>query len=393
MRNTTVQFHWESTCKVRPPAAQLAGSRINDGLLSLRAGIDAGHSISITGDTVQTQDDMQPRLFCATGGSTGAPKTISRSHASWIANFEVNQKLFDLMPQDCLAVFGALKHSLTVYAVLEAAHIGADIAYLAGINASRQVDQINAQRVTYIYATPTQLKLLLTAKTPAPSVRHIIVGGGTVTQDVVQDCAAIFTQAQITQFYGASETSFITLTDKDTPRGSVGKAYPGVTLELRNRQAQGPDAAGEVWVKSPYVFEGYTDGPTSAIKDSLGFVTAGEIGRLNAAGYLYLMGRKNRMITIADQNVYPEEIESFIAGKFGPRHVVVLPERDNMRGHKVVAVVQGDDLDHHAIKRACNDRFGALIAPRRIVRIEEMPLLSSGKPDLSVVQAWLETEI
>ncbi|MGL6210990.1 MAG: AMP-binding enzyme, partial [Paracoccaceae bacterium] len=180
------------------------------------------------------------------------------------------------------------------------------------------------------------------------------------------------------EFYGAAETSFVTLADEVTPEGSVGRAYPGVEIEVRE---------GEVWVRSPYLFDGYAGEPGPAVWRE-GWLSVGEYGRLED-GYLYLQGRAGRMVTVAGQNVFPEAVEAFLAGLPGVRQVAVLPKDDGLRGVVLVAVMQGDAGQEAALLAAARRRFGAMAAPRFIVWRADWPVLASGKTDLVALGAGL----
>ena len=88
------------------------------------------------------------------------------------------------------------------------------------------------------------------------------------------------------------------------------------------------------------------------------------------------------MVTVADQNVFPEEIESFIASLPGVRRVAVLPRPDPLRGAVLVAVLLGDRAQEGAILAACRVRLGALKSPRAAIWLQDWPSLPSGKTDL-----------
>jgi long-chain acyl-CoA synthetase len=185
--------------------------------------------------------------------------------------------------------------------------------------------------------------------------------------------------ATVREFYGAAETSFITLADEATPEGSVGKAYPGVEISV--------DPSGEVWVKSPYLFMGYASEPGSAQWRD-GWLSVGEIGRLEG-GFLTLHGRAGRMVTVADQNVFPEEIEALMQGMLGVQRVAVLPVPDPQRGVVLVALAQGDRGQEPAILRQARAALGPLKAPKALIWIEDWPILPSGKTDLRALGAMV----
>ena len=110
------------------------------------------------------------------------------------------------------------------------------------------------------------------------------------------------------------------------------------------------------------------------------WLTVGEIGLLRD-GHLYLSGRAGRMVTVADQNVFPEAIEAFLLGLQGVSQAAVLPCPDPKRGVHLVALLQGEAGREAEILSAARREFGALKAPKRVIWRRDWPLLASGKTD------------
>jgi long-chain acyl-CoA synthetase len=104
------------------------------------------------------------------------------------------------------------------------------------------------------------------------------------------------------------------------------------------------------------------------------------MGRMEG-GLLYLSGRAGRMVTVADQNVFPEELEAIMANYPGVRRVAVIPRPDALRGSVMVAVIMGDSAQEASILRQARADFGPLRAPRSVVWLDAWPVLPSGKSD------------
>ena len=313
-----------------------------------------------------------------TGGSSGTPRRIARSHASWQQSFAVNARLFGIGPGVRVGVPGCLVQSLALYGALEGVAFGAEVHLLDGLRPDRQALALAARRVQVLYAAPVQVRLLVEAGVPLPDLRLALIGGAKVDAGLRAGLARIAPRCALREFYGAAETSFVTLSDDDTPEGSVGRAYPGVEIAVD---------AGEVWVRSPYLFDGYAGAAGPAIRRD-GWLSVGERGRLQD-GCLYLSGRAGRMVTVAGQNVFPEQIEGFLAVQPGVRQVAVLPRGDALRGAVLVAVVQGDPDCEPALLAAARAQFGALAAPRAVIWRRDWPVLPSGKTDLAALEVGL----
>ncbi len=358
-------------------------------LRAVKNAIDNQHTFCVHPPTLKTATlestvaDDGIHFQCLSAGSNGKPKRIRRSHASWIASFKINAQAIQLSNKDSYALVGRTSHSLALYAALEAAFVGADIHALTDLRPDRQLQAIIHLTSSILYTTPSQLRQLCMGadalKTTATSVRHIYSGGGKLDLPTKQHAATVFPNARLQEFYGASETSFISLSDEHTPINSVGKLYPGVELEIDN---------GELWVKSPYLFEGYVNTAHTAANWRDGFVSVGEVGHLDAAGYLFLAGRQSRRVNIADHLVYPESIEKLLNAHSDVRACAVVPVSDAKRGQILVAMVeaeQSNELDK-ALLGLMRKRFGNLIAPRTIFFVEQLPTLPSGKPNLVQIE-------
>ena len=374
-------FQWHPEARLFGPdgakfAAVVAGGAVIPAepagrALALALASDTPFRIGGEGPAPQTA--CTPMFETLTSGSTAAPRRILRSHASWTASFAVNAKAFGIGPGVCVAVLGGLVQSLALYGALEGLQLGAKVHLLGGLRPDRQAQALAAQRVEVLYATPAQLRGLSGV---LPDLRLVLVGGSKLDARLRVDLGRLVPAGTVREFYGAAEASFITMADSETPEGSVGRAYPGVDLDIRR---------GEVWVKSPYLFTGYAGGSGSAIWQD-GWLSVGEMGRLQD-GFLYLDGRKGRMVTVADQNVFPEEIEAMMQTLPGITRAAVLPVADAARGHVLQAVAMGDPAQEVAILRALRAALGPMKTPRRILWRNDWPETPSGKTDFTALGA------
>ena len=326
------------------------------------------------------QDEAGGWFETLTSGSLGVPRRIVRSQASWAASFAVNAGLFGIGPGGRVAVPGGLASSLALYGAVEGLCLGAEVHLLDGLRPDRQRAALAARGVAVVYATPAQLRLMVEAGGPVLGLRRIVVGGAKLDGGLRAALREMAPGAVVTEFYGAAEASFIAVADEATPEGSVGRAYPGVEIEAPEGEP------GEIWLRSPYVFAGY-GGEVGGARWRDGWLSVGEWGALRD-GYLWLAGRAGRMVTVADANVFPEEIEGFLMGLPGVRRAAVLARPDGLRGSVLVAVLMGDATREAEVLRAVRAELGATKAPRRVVWVEDWPELASGKTDLRALEAW-----
>lgn len=360
-----------------PPAAAALAAAL--------AAAAAGLPFRIGGPGDAPVPTLAPSFETLTSGSTGAPRRIRRTQRSWIESFQTNARLFGLGPGSRCAVLGQMVQSLSLYGALEALHLGSETHVLSGLRPDRQLAALASRGITTLYASPAQLRLLLDARSsPIDALCNLLTGGAKLDPGTRKGLAGLFPNADIREFYGAAETSFITLTDAETPEGSVGRAYPGVEIGIADANGS-PVETGLIWVRSPLLFEGYAGDPGHAIWRD-GWLSVGEVGRTEG-GFLFIAGRADRMLTIADQNVFPEEIEAFLMTLPGVSRAAVLTRPDRKRGNRIEAVVEGGDTD--AILSACRKSLGPLKSPRKLHRIEIWPLLPSGKIDRAALERTL----
>ena len=333
-----------------------------------------------------------------TSGSTGLPKGYRRGHRSWIDSFAVSEQAFGLTADDVILAPGGLSASLHLYGVVHALHIGAAAVMLRLFHPQRALEVIARHGVTALYATPTQLQMLARAAAEQgvalPSVRLILISGAKWRPQTRAAVAAAFPHAGIAEFYGASETSFISLTrpGEAVPPGSVGRAAPGVDLVIRDAAGRDlpPDVTGTIWVASAMLFDGYACGGGEETRREHGYLTIGDHGRLDAGGYLTLAGREKRMLVTSGLNVYPEEIEAVLVSAPGIAEAAVFGLPDPLRGVELVAVLRGPGAGDHAGLRAhCRRLLPAGKLPRRFVVLDDWPRTASGKVDLLALEARL----
>ncbi|SCW77305.1 AMP-binding protein [Ancylobacter rudongensis] len=366
-----------------------------------RAAIDAALAPALT---LETLPSLAPAAFPPapspdapfyvgfTSGSTGLPKGYRRSHRSWIDSFAASAVEFGLSEQDVVLAPGGLAASLHLYGVVHALHIGALAVMMRQFHPRRALRLIARHGVTALYATPTQLQMLVEAGAGEsfPTLRRLMISGAKWRAETRAATLALFPKAGIAEFYGASETSFITIAHprEAVPAGSVGRPAYGVTLRIRDASGRDLTAgeAGAIWVASSQLFDGYACGDAPETRREGGFLTIGDHGRLDEAGFLYLHGREKRMLVTSGLNVYPEEVETVLMSLPGIEEAAVFGLPDDLRGVELVAVLRGA-VDEKSLRAACRKLLPAAKIPRRFLSFEDWPRTSGGKADLRALEA------
>jgi long-chain acyl-CoA synthetase len=197
----------------------------------------------------------------------------------------------------------------------------------------------------------------------------------------------LFPRAEAIDFYGASETSFISLRRPapDDARTCVGRPFAGVEVTIR--RADGSAAAtgetGRLWVRSDLLFSGYLDAnDASAAWDDDGWLTIGDLAHLDAAGRLHLTGRETAMLVCGGVNVYPEEVEDVLMEVPEVAEAAVIGIPDEYWGDLLCAIVRWHDgrtVPRRRLREHCRARLARDKQPQRWLQVDDLPRTASGK--------------
>jgi long-chain acyl-CoA synthetase len=334
-----------------------------------------------------------------TSGSTGAPKGYRRDHRSWVESFHGDAVEFGIGPGDVVLAPGALTHSLFLYAMVHGLYAGATVVLALRFRPAGIPALVRRHEATVLYGVPTHLRLILDSaacERPLKTVRWVLSSGAKWFADALPALRRLFPAARFAEFYGASELSFVTVAKdgEPVPPGSVGRAFFGVTLSIRDRAGRRlpPGRVGRVFVESPLVFMGYAVGGEDDLYRAGRALSVGDRGFLDAHGFLYLVGREKRMIVTSGKNVFPEEIERALESHPAIAAAAVLGLPDVRRGERLLALV--------SLRRNARVRRAQLVAhlrralplakvPRAYAAVAPWPRTSSGKSDFTALaRAW-----
>lgn len=343
----------------------------------------------------------------ATSGSMGPAKSYVRTQASWITSFLLEQECFGVSADDVVLAHGNPSHSLFFYAICNALYAGASVLCAKGFRPDDLYAQAAELRATVLYAVPTQLEMLVKHRqqTTVPTVRLVLSSGARFAAHNIDSIRKIFPNAAIIDFYGASETSYIALashtSDRRCPAGSVGKAFPGVTIYIEPLQgftedqpaAHGAQAEiGRIWAHSDMLFERYLGVPPAAYEERIDqsgrrWLTVGDLGWINDDGYLFLAGRTDRTINVSAVKIQPEEIEAALMGHLAVMQAAVVGLPDGLRGERLVAALQlKSPVLAAELIAYLRPRLGDQKVPRDYRLLSQWPMTPSGKTDLAAVR-------
>ncbi|KAA5601719.1 AMP-binding protein [Blastochloris sulfoviridis] len=333
-----------------------------------------------------------------TSGSTGIPKGFRRSQASWIASIKGEAAVFGLDHTDTVLAPGALVHSLFLYAVVRGLFAGAKVVFGPRFSARAALAAIEREDVRLLYAVPTQLLMLLeaaerAAQGPIGHVARVLSSGAKWPAAETARLKHLFPSAAFAEFYGASELSYVAVAGEDAPATSVGRPFPGVEVTIRDASGRRlpTGRTGRVFVRSNLCFLDYATGDQPALTRAGDAMSVGDMGFLDAEGFLHLVGRADRMIISSGRNIHPEEIEAVLRRHPGVAEAAVLGVADAKRGTRLQAVIKPDGEPPTAAELMAFARahLPASKVPRHFAVLAEWPHTASGKTDFAgVARAW-----
>ena len=259
-----------------------------------------------------------------TSGTTGHPKGAELTHANLINNVEVSAAdLFQLGPDDL--IFGGLPlfHAFGQTCTLNAAIMtGASLTVLPRFDAAKALGILADERVTIFAGVPTMFSALLhvpdRSDYDVSALRLCISGGAAMPVEVLRQFEDQF-DCIVLEGYGLSETSPVASfnhPDRERKPGSIGTPIRGV--EMRVVDAAGAEVpqgeVGEIAIRGHNIMKGYLNKPdaTAEAVSADGWFRTGDIGRVDADGYYYIVDRKKDLIIRGGYNIYPREIEEVL---------------------------------------------------------------------------------
>jgi len=213
-------------------------------------------------------------------------------------------------------------------------------------------------------------------------------GGGMAVQEAVARKWLAITGCPIVEGYGLSETSAgVTCnpTDSEAYTGTIGLPLPNVEIKLLDERGQELPLgeAGEIAIRGPQVMQGYWQRPdeTALVMTADGFFKSGDIGEMDARGYIKIVDRKKDMIVVSGFKVYPNEIEAVVANHPGVLECAVVGVPDPNSGEAVMLFVVRKDpsLTKEVLAAYCAQQFTGYKRPKYIEFRDELPKTNVGK--------------
>ncbi|WP_396266962.1 malonyl-CoA synthase [Ideonella sp.] len=340
---------------------------------------------------VKQADDLAAILY--TSGTTGRSKGAMLSHRNLLSNAQVLKDYWGWRGDDVLIHALPIFH---VHGLFVASHgallAGAKMIWFAKYDPKAVLARLPEASV--FMGVPTLYVRLLGEKglnkTSCAKMRLFISGSAPLLIETFQAWQQR-TGHTILERYGMSETVMLTSNpyrEQDGPRkgGTVGFPLPGVGLRVQDEAGQALPAGeiGGIQVQGPNVFGGYWRMPEKTKEEFTadGWFKTGDVGRVDAQGYVTIVGRSKDLIITGGYNVYPAEVEGFINDMAGVAESAVIGVPHPDFGEAVVAVLiakPGAALDSAAIVAALKSQIANFKVPKKVFVLDELPRNTMGK--------------
>jgi long-chain acyl-CoA synthetase len=260
----------------------------------------------------------------------------------------------------------------------------------------RWLELAQEQKTQIAAVVPSMLQLLLALPIEdfdLSELRHVVSGGSPLPPETAHELLRRLPLVEIREGYGLTETAaLVSSTPPGQGRlGSVGKPVPGVEVRI-----DGEDEVGEICVRSPSVMLGYWRAPeqtAEVIQD--GWLRTGDLGYLDADGYLYVVDRKKDLIIRGGFNVFPRDVEEALLAHPAVAAAGVVGRPDDVHGEEVVAFVElrpGEDVTAEGLVVFAKEQIGGYKYPREVHVVPSLPLTPVGKVDRKALRARLPQE-
>ena len=350
-----------------------------------------------------------------TSGSSGDPKGVVLSHANLLANVNQFGSRLSLTPSDkilgCLPLFHSFGSTVTLfYAMVEGLSV---VTYPSPLDTPKLAELVEKHQISLMVATPTFLRGYLKRgkREQFASLKLVVTGAEKLPLALEEEFRNRFGKP-VLEGYGLTETSPATNLNLPDPEpdpsqpdlpiipsrrlGSVGQLLPGIALRITSAATEEPlpiDQSGMIWLRGANIFNGYLKQPRKTEEVLFnGWFRTGDIGRLDGDGFLHIEGRLSRFSKIGGEMVPHETVEEHINRALGldaesERKIAIVGLPDPDKGEMLVLL---SCVASAAVKQELiNLRYTlldkgvpSLWIPKRLVPVESIPILQSGKLDI-----------
>jgi long-chain-fatty-acid--[acyl-carrier-protein] ligase len=349
----------------------------------------------------------RPAVVLFTSGSERAPKAVPLTHGNILSEMRAGAPYLSMTRRDSLLGFLPPFHSFGIA-------VGTVLPLLGGMRVVHHPDptdaaglarKTGAYRPTLLVGTPTFVSHILERANPGEldSLRVIVVGAEQCPPSLYERCARLAPQAALLEGYGVTECSPVVAVNRpeDSRPGTVGRPLPGVEVAVADPETEAPVPAGRLgmlWVSGPTVFPGYIghDGPPP-FRERQGkrWYVSGDLAEVGADGFIKLAGRLKRFMKAGGEMISLPALEEPFSRRHpptedGPRVAVEGIETDG--GRRIVLFTTEPISLAQANSLLLDEGFRGVMRLDEVRRVEQIPVLGTGKTDYKVLRAQIQAE-
>ncbi|MBY6217330.1 AMP-binding protein [Qipengyuania aquimaris] len=331
-----------------------------------------------------------------TSGSTGFPKGVLLHHYGLTNNARHSFERIGITGNGKLLLVAPLFHTTgCAVSVLGACQSGTHIVLPPLFDPNLANMLVESEKITSIIGVPTMYMMMLEVDDANPrdltSVEVVGAGGSMVSPELIRRIKERF-GCKFTNGYGMTETSpLLTGTRDDDPMDkqteTIGQPFAQLDVSIRDPRTNEVvplDTVGEICARGYSVMAGYNDNPeaTAEAIDAEGWMHTGDLGKMDAQGFVTITGRVKEMIIRGGENLFPVEIENVLLEHPDVAQVAVVGLPDEKWGEIVAAFIRTPDnspFDAQALKAHCREHLAAQKTPAVWVHVTEYPMTGSGK--------------
>lgn len=334
-----------------------------------------------------TRDRGSARIVIHTSGTTGKPKGASRDAANQgVRPLLALLETILLQRRDVILCPAPLFHAFGLLTLTLGSLLGATLVLPERFDPEECLALVERHAVTACAFVPVMLNRMVEMpgetrrRHDLSSVRIVVVSGSSLPGHLRDSAGELFGPV-LHDLYGSTEAGWVAVArpeDIAEHPGTVGRPVPGVEVAVLGEDGAPvpPGQVGTLHVRSDAVFQGYTGGEEAEERD--GYLSLGDLGRLDRGGYLYVEGRADDMVVVGGENVYPAEVEEVIRRLEGVAEVAVAGVPDPEYGQVLAAFVVGS-ADQDRVVEACREALASYKVPRRVERVDRLPRNATGK--------------
>ena len=314
-----------------------------------------------------------------TSGSGGVPKGVVLTAGNLFAGAVASNVNLPLDVTDGWLADLPLYHVGGLAILYRCALAGSAVYVRDGFAPGSTLDQVAAGNVTILSCVPEMLQSLLEADPEArilPRAKLILLGGGAIDPRLLDTCRRL--GVPVLPTYGMTEAASQIYT--------ADRLLPGMEMIVLDDAGRASPVGerGELAIRGRAVFTRYLDAET-AVSDAEGWFHTGDLGRLDTAGSLEVIGRRDETFVSGGENIHPAEIESVARGYDGLDDCAVIAVPSRRWGRRPVLYATPAALDPTALRDWLDARLPKLLVPDRVFAAADLPRLALGKIDRSVL--------